>query len=282
MSPLAVGLLLAVIASLALNASYLLQHLGGTAAPPVDVRRPWTTLRGLLGSRLWITGTAVGTAGSLLHAGALSRAPLSLVQAFTAAGLAVLVPVAARLTRSSLRPAERAGVAAIVAALVALAAHPVAGEATAVPRVALPLAAAAFAAATAVAGRRQPVVLGLATGILYGIADTSIKAFSDLLGQGVTTAILSPWPLVFATACGIAFFAFQRALQMGRAVTVVAVMTGALNVTAVGAGLAFFGERLGTTTGVVWLHAAAMAAVGVATWWLVRAQARLGSALPVA
>src|SRR3954469_5867032 len=112
MSPLVLGLLLAIVASVALNASYLLQHVGGASAPAVDVRRPLATFRGLFGSRGWIVGTAIGTAGSRLHLGALSQAPLSLVQAFTAGGLAILVPVAARLTHSTLTRAERIGVGA--------------------------------------------------------------------------------------------------------------------------------------------------------------------------
>jgi len=286
MTPLLLGLTLTVLASLALNAGYLLQHVGGAAAPTVDVRRPLASVRGLLRSRAWIGGTAVGTAGSLLHAGALSQAPISLVQAFSAAGLAILVPVAARVTRVKLRRPERLAVAVIVLALGALAvqAAGTAARAAHPPGVALTAGLVLAAVAAGWAGRRRTAALGLATGMLYGVADAATKAFTSLLGHGLPAALASPWPGVFAVSCAAAFFTFQRGLQRGPAVTVIAVMTGALNVTAVGAGLALFGETLGRSTPVACLHAAALTAVLVASWWLARAQARAadGAAAPPA
>jgi hypothetical protein len=263
------GLTLAATASLALNAGYLLQHLGGATAPSVDLRRPLATLRGLLGSRTWVAGTAVGLAGSVLHAGALSQAPLTLVQAFAAGGLAVLVPVAARVTRTRLRASERIGVAIIVVALTALAVHPAVSALEAAPALAPLLAIVAAAAALAVSGRRAPALLGFATGVLYGVADAAIKAFA------AEPRLVSPWPVLFVGSCGVAFFAFQRALQIGSAVTVVALMTAALNLTSVLVGLALFGERLGASTPVTCMHALAMAGAGLGAWWLTRAQARL-------
>jgi uncharacterized membrane protein len=267
--PLAAGLTLAAAASLALNAGYLLQHLGGATAPSVDLRRPVATLRGLLGSRLWVTGTAVGLAGSVLHAGALANAPLTLVQAFAAAGLAVLVPVAARVTRTRLHTSERVGVALIVVALAALAVRPAAAALTGPPALAPLIGVDLLAALLAIAGRGAPAVLGVATGVLYGVADASIKAFAESHWHGVV------WPALFAGSCAIAFFAFQRALQKGPAVIVVALMTAALNLTSVLAGLALFGERLGASTPVTCVHALAMAAVGVGAWSLTRAQSRV-------
>src|SRR4051812_40775565 len=115
-----VGLGLAVLAALALNSSYLMQHIGGASAPAVDVRRPVAAGRDLLASRVWLVGTVIGTAGSLLHMGALALAPLSLVGVFSVGGLAILVPVAARMTRTALTRWEFVGTGAVVAALAAL------------------------------------------------------------------------------------------------------------------------------------------------------------------
>src|SRR6185295_7391823 len=97
---LLIGFGLAVASSLALNAGYLLQHLGGATAPAVDVRAPLATVRGLVRSRLWVLGIGTNLFGSVLHIGALAAAPLALVQAFSAAGLALVVPASARLARS--------------------------------------------------------------------------------------------------------------------------------------------------------------------------------------
>src|SRR5947209_5662666 len=120
MSSLAFGLALAGLASLALNGSYLLQHAGSVSAPAVDARRPLATVCSLLRSRLWATGAAVGIAGWALHIAALSRAPLSLVQAFVAGTLALAAPIAARMLRQHLQPVEWLAVAAVASALVML------------------------------------------------------------------------------------------------------------------------------------------------------------------
>ena len=191
MTPLLLGLTLTMLASVALNAGYLLQHVGGAGAPAVDVRRPLASVRGLLRSRAWIGGTAVGTAGSLLHAGALSQAPISLVQAFSAAGLAILVPVAARVSRVKLRRPERLAVAVIVVALGALAVH-AAGTAGASSHAAGRRAARSASCSppwpSAGPARRRTAALGLATGMLYGVADAATKAFTSLLVHGLPAA----------------------------------------------------------------------------------------------
>ena len=117
MSSLAFGLVLAVLASAALNSGYVLQHVGSSKAPAVDVRRPLATFAGLFRSRLWLVGGVVGVTGWAMHVAALSRAPLSLVQAFVAGGLGLLAPLAARALGERLTPVERVGVAGVVVAL---------------------------------------------------------------------------------------------------------------------------------------------------------------------
>lgn len=101
MSGLLPGLALALAASVALNTSYVLQHRGAAAVPRITPRAPLATLRGLLASRWWAAGALAGMAGWAMHVGALSSAPLSLVQAFVAGGLALAVPLAARLAGSA-------------------------------------------------------------------------------------------------------------------------------------------------------------------------------------
>src|SRR5437763_334148 len=102
MTALSVGLTLAVIASLALNGSYLLQHAGSIRVPIVDPRHPIGTFVSLLTAPLWFAGLVLGLTGWALHVAALTRAPLSLVQAFVAGGLALTVPAARRWLRRPL------------------------------------------------------------------------------------------------------------------------------------------------------------------------------------
>jgi hypothetical protein len=269
MSSLASGLCLAALASLALNGSYLLQHAGSVGAPSVDARRPVATVRSLLRSRLWAVGAAVGIGGWALHIAALSHAPLSLVQGFVAGTLGLLAPIAARALRQRLEPVEWLAVATVALALVMLAvgihdpgarSHARPGALTAF--VALSLAAAATLAFSVRSWRAH--ALGLAGGVLYGAADTAIKALTGTASRhGLAAVITSPWLAAAAVTTICAFFAFQRGLQTGRAIPVVVLMTGGTTVVSVCGGFAVFGDPLGRTPLLAALHLAGFALVTI-------------------
>jgi hypothetical protein len=124
--------------------------------------------------------------------------------------------------------------------------------------------AAALAWATPPASSRRAPALGLAAGGLYAAADLATKA--------VTAGALG-WLGPAAAATLAAFFAFQRGLQLGRPVTVIALMTAGTNVTAIAGGLAVFGDPLGRTPLLQTLHVTGFALVGIAGWALAPAQA---------
>ncbi len=280
------GLALAVAASVALNASYLTQHAGSRSVPSLDVRRPLAALRSLFSSRVWLIGGAVGLAGWALHVAALSRAPLSLVQAFAAGGLVLTVPAAARFLRERLRPSERAAVIAMAVALVALAVG--AGAAPGRPSTPLlfALCAGAGLLAAGLAGRgvaraRGPL-LGAAAGVLYGAADAATKALTLAAAHGIGAAFTSGWPIAVALLSLGAFACFQRGLQQGPAVPVIALMTVATTVAAVLCGLVAFGDPLGTTPALAALHALAFVAIAAGGWVLAGGQARRAGAAAAA
>jgi hypothetical protein len=284
---LAIGLGLAVLASLALNGSYLLQHAGSQAAPPIDARRLGPALRGLLRSRLWMAGLAAGLTGWALHVAALSQAPLSLVQAFAAGGLALVGPVGARALGVRMLATERLAILLMTGGLVMLAlglsgggrAHSVPDGPLATWVVVVAVLAGALAWLSRGVGR--PYALGAAGGMLYGAADSATKALTTAAHSGAAAVLESPWLLVVALGSAGAFLCFQRGLQSGPAVPVIALMTAATNVVAILAGLIVFGDPLGATPAVVVLHLAAFGLVGVAAWLLAPAQARLTTEQPV-
>lgn len=292
MSAVVVGLVLALLASLALNCAYLLQHAGAAGAPAVTPRRPLATLRGLLASRAWLAGLALGLGGWALHVAALSRAPLSLVQSFVAGGLVFCVPLAARELGHRVTRAEAGGVALMAGALALLSAglregavhRPLPATALAAYLLgALALAAvlAAAPATSAAATAERAARLGLAGGILYGAADLAIKALTRVGAvHGLGAVATSPWLAVAAVATAGAFFAFQRALQLGRALPVIALMTAATNLVSILGGLAVLSEPLGPTPALVAAHLLAFGLVGVAAWLLAPAQAALAAPSP--
>ena len=63
------------------------------------------------------------------------------------------------------------------------------------------------------------VMLGAASGILFGVSDTAIKALTGIThAHGLIGLMLSPWLLVAVLASIVAFYASARGLQDGEAV----------------------------------------------------------------
>jgi hypothetical protein len=274
-----IGIGLAICAAVALNTSYLMQHAGSSSTDAIDPRRPIATLASLLRSPIWFAGAAVGVTGWALHIGAMREAPLSLVQAFVAGGLALTVPLAAIGLRRRPAPGETQAVAVMVLALVLLSIGLVGGgrHASFEPW-ALGVALALLAGGAALlavfwSGAHRPLALGVAGGLLYGAADMGLKAVTGVHGLGAVLA--SPW-LYAALGCTVgAFFAFQRGLQSARPVAVIALMTAATNVSSILGAFVVFGDPLGRTPLLAVTHAVAFALVFVAAWRLAPAQASL-------
>jgi drug/metabolite transporter (DMT)-like permease len=281
---IAIGLGLAIAASLALNMGFLLQHSGASEAPPVNPLKPLATVVGLLRQPVWLLGLVLGTGGWAMHVAALARAPLSLVQAFVAGGLALVAPIATCWFGQRLRRSETIAVAVMAAGLATLAigARAPAHDAP-LPAAGLALfLGACVVVAGLVAARREAVSLAVASGLLYGAADTAIKALTLVSSRhGIDSALTSLWLPVAALATAGAFFAFQRALQLGRAVTSIALMTAATYAVSITAGLVVLGEPVGTGA-IAPLHAVAFAAVVAAAWVLAPIQARATDAAVVA
>ncbi len=278
MSAFATGALLAVAASVLLNGSYLLQHAGSQAAPAVTMRRPLATLGGLLRSRWWVAGLGAGLAGWGLHVAALSVAPLSVVQAVVAGGLALTVPAAALAFGERLSRSEQVALVAMIAGLTLLAVVAGASPTAAIRR---PPMAAYLAGAVALAGllaatRSGPGrsrALAAAGGVLYGAADAATKALMVERHAGAGPVAL--WLGLALVLSAGAFLCFQRGLQLGPAVPVVALMTAATNAVAVLGGLVVFHDALGGTAAAVVAHLAGFVFIAVAGWRLAAAQTRL-------
>ena len=278
MSRLAIGLTLAVLASVALNVSYLMQHVGSTKLAQINIRRPLGAFRVLLSSRLWLLGGVLGLAGWGMHIGALTKAPLSLVQAFLVGGIALVTPLAVRVLRHRLTVGEVVGMSLMATALLLLTIgrgrvglH--SGFHSWALATYLILACGAGAALLLVRERRAQA-LGLAGGVLYGAADVAIKALTGIARtSGATGVLTSPWLYAGIVTSIAAFFCFQRALQSGKAMPVIALMTAGNNVIAILGGLTVFGEQLGHRGWRVAMHVTGFLLVAVAAWLLAPAQA---------
>src|SRR5882724_5125905 len=87
-----IGLILALGCALISGVALLCKHRGAVNAPDVAMRSPSALFR----SRWWAIGFGLAFLAWCLHVAALSMAPLSLVQAVIAGGLAMLAIPARR------------------------------------------------------------------------------------------------------------------------------------------------------------------------------------------
>jgi drug/metabolite transporter (DMT)-like permease len=191
-----------------------------------------------------------------LHVGALSLAPLSIVQAVLSGGLVFLAVFAERFFGFQLGRRQWTGVTITAAGLAVIgltgggAAHPERASLAAL----IAVEGAIFATGAAlvristrrhVLPRAEGLLLGAAAGALFGVSDVAIKWLTQA-DPGPLLGLLSPWTLTALTAGVISFYASARSLQIGEAVEVIAITSVAANLAAIIGGILVFGEPIGT------------------------------------
>ena len=83
----------------------------------------------------------------------------------------------------------------------------------------------------------------MSAGLLWGASDVSIKALSDHLDQGAFGWV-HPLALVILTASLVGLAVSARSLQIGEAVSVIAITSASANLCTIAAGPIVFGEPL--------------------------------------
>jgi drug/metabolite transporter (DMT)-like permease len=112
------GLLLALASAVGTNVAFLFKHRGAVLAPAIRVRHPLRGATDLFSSRWFAVGWLVAILAWGLHVGALSLAPLSIVQAVLSGGLGFLAVAAERYFGFQLGRRQWAGVTITAAGLV--------------------------------------------------------------------------------------------------------------------------------------------------------------------
>lgn len=282
MSSLDLGLAVALVGAIALNAGFVLQAHGAASAPALRLARPLASAIALLSARRWAIGLAAGLGGWLLYLVALGLAPLSLVQAVSAGAVCLTVPIAAMVARRAPRRPEVLGAVVAAAGLAALAASMQTTTGNRAAHAAgLPLGVLAVAilvvAAWAIA-RPSPSLGGLACGLGYGLGDVLSKLLLSRLPshpgllQAATAPLLVPTILCHLTA----FLLLQRTFQLHgttSTVTTVGTMTAAMNLLPIAAGVLLLGDPFPHRAAGAAARLVAFAAVVVGARILAREQA---------
>jgi hypothetical protein len=265
------GILLALACALVANVGLLCKYRGAMASPTVELRHPLRSAVGLFQSRWWTIGFGVAFVAWTLHVAALAFAPLSLVETTISGGLLLLAWLAERWFGVRVGPREwlGLGLCAVGLALLAVTSAGAGGASSGYSieaMVSFEAGAVAVGAALLLSGskgtpgRASGPLLGIAAGLLLGVANVSVKALTGTV-PGDPLSILSPWTLTLLVAGVGAFFALARGLQTGGAIPVITLSSVSANLISVAGGIAVFGDPMGTDPLAIAARSIAFAAV---------------------
>ena len=250
-----IGLILALGCALFSGVALLCKHRGAVAAPDVAMRSPLRSAAALFRSRWWAIGFLLATLGWGLHVAALSMAPLSLVQAVIAGGLALLAVPARRWFGVSVGTRDLVGLGLCAAGLsfLALTAGSGHGDGAFAGSTMLAFEGGTLALVgillVASAHRRLVsrgwVLLAVAAGTSVGVSDVALKALAVTV-PGSPLSLISPWTAM-ALVGGIGgFLALARGLQLGEPVAVIVAFSSSATLAAITGGIVVFGDPLGS------------------------------------
>lgn len=268
------GLAFAFATAITAVVANLMRHRGAHQAPPVNFGRPVRTSLPLFRSRWYLAGLGVAIISWMFHVGALALAPISLAQSVIAAGLVFLAVIADRVFGLEVSRREWIGVALAALGLTLLAAT-LPGTATDAHSDAATSTLMLYVGCASLVGfvltmraTRLPThagpVMGIATGVLWGASDVTIKAVSPKLADGISAVVTDPRVAVIVVLSVVSLVISARSLQLGPPVTVIALTAAAGNVVTIASGFVVFKEPVPDTTVGVVLRVAALMLVLVA------------------
>ena len=258
------GILLALMCAFVANLGFFYKYKGANSVPKVQVLHPLRSARALYSSKWFCLGMLTATASWGLHVAALALAPMSVIQVSLAAGVVFIAVMADRLFGFEVGRRQWIGLilTATGLALLGLTLPVMHGAHSHFSSAAMiSFEAGLFGlGGLLIMGPRMGgpvehhgVMLGAASGILFGVSDTAIKALTGITGaHGFAGLLLSPWLAVAVIASIVAFYSSARGLQDGEAVPVIAVTGTAANISGIAGGIIVFGDPMaGSAVGVV-------------------------------
>ena len=261
---LQLGILLALLCAFASNLAFFYKHRGACQACAVDIKHPFRTARSLWSSKWFAAGMIIGAGAWILHVAAISLAPLSVVQAVLAGGVAMLAVMAEKLFGLTTTPRQWWGLALTAIGLILLGVTLPGGDGAhstfSTPAMIAFEAGLFGVGALLIMGPRlggpaehHGIMLAAAAGILFGVCNIGVKALTGMIGtEGLLLGLLSPWTLVAIAGSITAFYASARSLQDGEAVSVIAITGTAANISCIAGGIIVFGVPLpGDALGIV-------------------------------
>ncbi len=268
-----IGLVLALLTAITAVVANLMRHRGAHVAPAVEFRRPISTSLALFRSRWYVAGIAMANVSWAFHVGALALAPISLAQSVIAAGLALLAVIADRIFHLNVSRREWIGVAMAAVGLALLAgtmsggvdsAHSDADTGVLLTYVGVTTLIGALIVVSSWRMTFAGPFLGVATGVLWGSSDVTIKAITGRFDDGPLSAVATPLTLVVVGLSLVSLVVSARSLQLGPPVAVIAMTAAAGNIVTILSGFVVFHEPIPDDVAGRCLRLAALTLVVVA------------------
>jgi drug/metabolite transporter (DMT)-like permease len=270
------GILLALACAFVANLGFFYKYRGANSVPKVQVLHPLRSVKQLYSSKWFALGMLIATGSWGLHVAALSLAPMSVIQVSLAAGMVFIAVMAERMFGFKVGRRQWLGLFLTAAGLVLLgltlpAMHGAHSHFSQAAMISFEAGLFGLGGLLLMGPRmggtveHHGVMLGAASGVLFGVSDTAIKALTGIAGaHGLLGIALSPWLAVAIVASIVAFYASARGLQDGEAVPVIAVTGTAANIAGIAGGIVVFGDPVAGSTAGVLLQALAFVLVVVA------------------
>jgi drug/metabolite transporter (DMT)-like permease len=257
--PVILAVALAVVAAAANATASVLERKAARAAKSRSFSV--ALLVDLVHRPIWIAGVCAVVAGFSLHFMALDNGPVTLVQPVMVVELPFTLLLGSRVLGGQLGRRDWAAVAGIAGGLAGLllALAPSGGE---VAHVRLPIWLYGLALTlTAVgalivmsrrrSGKTRALLLGVASGVAFGLTAVLAKAVTGAFGQGFV-GVLTSWQTYLLLVVGpAAFFLMQNALQAGSLVVSQPAMLLTNPAVATTWGIVVFGEQVRTGSWLV-------------------------------
>jgi drug/metabolite transporter (DMT)-like permease len=271
------GILLALACAFVANLGFFYKYKGANSVPKVQVMHPLRSARRLYSSKWFALGMLIATGSWGLHVAALALAPMSVVQVSLAAGVVFIAVMAERMFGFQVGRRQWIGLTLTAAGLVLLGLtlptlHGSHSHFSAAAMISFEAGLFGLGGLLIMGPRmggpveHHGIMLGAASGILFGVSDTAIKALTGIVGgHGLLGVLLSPWLLVAVLASIVAFYSSARGLQEGDAVPVIAVTGTAANIAGIAGGIIVFGDPMAGSPLGVTLQALAFVLVVVAS-----------------
>ncbi|HLI81460.1 MAG TPA: hypothetical protein VKV03_15835 [Candidatus Binataceae bacterium] len=249
-------LVLAVLASTLMALGLLMMKSRATALPEARGSHIFRSVLTWFRDPMWLGGVGVQTIGWALFVIAVSQAPVSMVAVMMQGGIALFVIFSVVVLGERARPAEWAGIVAIVLGMILLALSLSAGASQGAmsDRVIIGLttvlAIVAAAAFTRPRFARGGIAQAIGSGIAFGLASLYTKAMTDAIEAGgaalAMRVVISPWVYALIVANIIGMVMLQNSFHQARGIITMPLSSALSNLVPIIGGMIAFGERLPT------------------------------------